>query len=84
MVRYFLIIFTLLFLAFAQEDDVLIKTPLTKRLEEFNVSIGIVMLTVSKTFLRAYSLLESFTMAYQQSMILTILQWLFGKRKVTR
>lgn len=59
MVRYFLIIFTLLFLAFAQEDDVLIKTPLTKRLEEFNVSIGVVSVDeLKKTFPRAYSLLE--------------------------
>ncbi len=59
MVRYFLIIFTLLFFAFAQEDDVLIKTPLTKRLEEFNVSIGIVSVDeLKKTFPRAYSLLE--------------------------
>jgi len=59
MVAYFLIIFTLLFLAFAQEDDVLIKTPLTKRLEEFNVSIGIVSVDeLKKTFPRAYSLLE--------------------------
>ncbi len=59
MVAYFLIIFTLLFLAFAQEDDVLIKTPLTKRLEEFNVSIGVVSIDeLKKTFPRAYSLLE--------------------------
>ena len=42
MIRYLTYLFILLSLAFAQEDSVLIKTPLTKKLKDFNVSIGIV------------------------------------------
>ncbi len=60
MIRHFLVILTFLALAFAQdENDVLIKTPLTKRLGDFNVSIGIVSIDeLKRTFPRAYSLLE--------------------------
>ncbi len=59
MVRYLIYLFILLSFAFAQEDSVLIKTPLTKRLKDFNVSIGIVSIEeLKKSFPRAYALLE--------------------------
>ncbi|MEN3028853.1 MAG: hypothetical protein ABDH29_06530 [Aquificaceae bacterium] len=45
--------------SFAQEEEILIKTPLTKRLESFNVSVGVVSIEeLKKTFPRAYALLE--------------------------
>ncbi|MEJ5338593.1 MAG: hypothetical protein ACK42C_00780 [Aquificaceae bacterium] len=59
MVKYFLLLFAFVVFSSAQEDEILIKTPLTKRLEEFNVSIGVVSIDeLKKTFPRAYSLLE--------------------------
>jgi hypothetical protein len=62
MKRVFFTIFLLLtvgLLSFAQEDSILLNTPLTKRLQEFNVSIGIVSIEeLKKNFPRAYSLLE--------------------------
>ena len=45
-------------LAVAQEDDVVLKTPLTKRLPDVNVSIGVVEITeIKEKFPRAYELL---------------------------
>lgn len=59
MAKYFLLLFAFVFFSSAQEDEILIKTPLTKRLEEFNVSIGVVSIDELKnTFPRAYNLLE--------------------------
>ncbi|MCS6957712.1 MAG: hypothetical protein RMK75_04550 [Aquificaceae bacterium] len=52
-------LFVLIMFSFAQEEEILIKTPLTKRLEDFNVSIGVVSIEeLKKTFPRAYALLE--------------------------
>ncbi len=52
-----LFLFTLLYLAYAQEDEIL-KTPLTKKLPNMNVSIGIVSIEeLGNTFPRAYELL---------------------------
>ncbi|RMH80751.1 MAG: hypothetical protein D6674_02555 [Acidobacteria bacterium] len=46
-------------LSLAQEEDVLIKTPLTKKLPDMNVSLGIISIEeLKRSFPRAYSLLE--------------------------
>ncbi|MCS6998175.1 MAG: hypothetical protein RMH93_03035 [Aquificaceae bacterium] len=59
MVKYVLYLLLFVVFSFAQEEDILIKTPLTKRLEGFNVSIGVVSIEeLKKTFPRAYALLE--------------------------
>ncbi|MCX8164694.1 MAG: hypothetical protein N3D14_04795 [Aquificaceae bacterium] len=59
MFRHVALVFFLILFSFAQEDEIIIKTPLTKRLERFNVSIGVVSIEeLKKTFPRAYSLLE--------------------------
>ncbi len=43
----------------AQEDDVLLKTPLTKKLPDMNVSIGVIEIKeVKEKFPRAYELLR--------------------------
>lgn len=61
MIRYVLVLFAIALLSYAQEEDVLIKTPLTKRLDNFNVSIGVVGIEeLKKTFPRAYNLLEKY------------------------
>ncbi len=49
--------FSLVYFALAQEDEVL-KTPLTKKLKDMNVSIGLISIKeVQSTFPRAYQLL---------------------------
>lgn len=56
-IKWFLLIFLLIFLAYAQEDEIL-KTPLTKRLTNMNVSIGVMSIQELKSaFPRAYELL---------------------------
>ncbi|MFN3947583.1 MAG: hypothetical protein ACK4LA_05775 [Aquificaceae bacterium] len=59
MLNFLIFLIILVSLSLAQEEDILIKTPLVKKLEDFNVSVGIVSIEeLKKNFPRAYALLE--------------------------
>lgn len=59
MIKHLIYLFLLVAVSFAQEEEVIIKTPLTKKLKDFNVSVGVVSIEeLKRTFPRAYELLE--------------------------
>jgi hypothetical protein len=52
------VLLVLFALAFGQEEDIILKTPLTKKLDKYNVSIGVVGIEeLKERFKRAYDLL---------------------------
>ncbi len=52
------VLLILIALSFGQEEDSILKTPLTKKLDKYNVSIGVVGIEeLKERFKRAYDLL---------------------------
>lgn len=59
MIKHLIYLFMLIVLCLAQEEEIIVKTPLTKKLKDFNVSVGIVSIEELKnSFPRAYAHLE--------------------------
>lgn len=56
--KIFSVLLILFALSFGQEEDGILKTPLTKKLDKYNVSIGVVSIEeLKEKFKRAYDLL---------------------------